>query len=313
MSDSRWSKRSRIGMPDVSYGLMCVWGLYSVIRHWNDANHLSFAFVSGIVWLTVGALALFVLHWVPSPIKKAQKAAAKRVMELNKTIYGPQPYEYRMVDASDFPELDRDFYDRMRSWFDAEGFRFLGDRENLTFSRVAPQSRTFIRTMVSADGTIFGGAYHMKLKPVQGWPAEVRTIEFETEFSDGTFVTTSNASVAARTLPVPGIEAERFPAETPADDLLRDHRERLARIVESRPYLTATRLRTMEDVIWFQRRMQAVKAKHKQSIGYTSVESIEKARGRPLQETERIFAAEIEKLSESERLANEPDGPAFRS
>jgi hypothetical protein len=69
----------------------------------------------------------------------------------------------------------------------------------------------------------------------------------------------------------------------------------------------------MEDVIWFQRRMQAVKAKHKQSIGYASVESIEKAAGRPLGEPERHFAAELEKLNESERLANESNDSALRS
>jgi hypothetical protein len=313
MGDSRWSKRSPIQAYDVWYGLMFAWGLYQVVEHWNDANRLTFPFLSGVVWLTLGVFALLLVHWVPAPIRKAQRAAAKRVMELNKAIYSSQPHEYRMVDPSEFPELDHDFYDRTRSWFEGQGFRFLGDRQNLTLSRIAPHSRTFTRVMVSAEGTICGEAHHMKLKQVRGFPAEVKTIDLETEFSDGTFITTSNAFVAARTLPVPGIEAERFSAETSPDELLRIHRERLARAVEARPYLTASKLQTMEDVIWFQRRMQAVKAKHKQSIGYASVESIEKAAGRPLGEPERHFAAELEKLNESERLANESNDSALRS
>jgi hypothetical protein len=265
MSDPRSSNRP---MYEFSFAFMLLWGLYSVIRHWNDPNHLTFTFLSGIAWLTLGAVALFVLHKVPAPIKKARKAAANRVVELNKAVYGSEPYEYRMVQPLEFPELDSEFYDRARSWFQAQGFRFLGDRENVTLSRIMPQARTFIRTMVSADGTIFGGAYHVKLQRVRGLPAEARVIEFETEFSDGTFVTTSNAPATARTLEVSGIHAERFPGETSADELLRTHRERLAGVAESRPPLTATRLKTMDDVISFQRRMQALGATYKHSIGY---------------------------------------------
>jgi hypothetical protein len=265
MSDPRLSNHPVYEFP---FAFMLLFGLYSVIRHWNDANRLTFTFLSGIAGITLGAVALFVLHRVPAPIKKARKAAANRAVELNKAVYGSEPYEYRMVQPSEFPELDSEFYDRARSWFEARGFRFLGDRENVTLSRIMPRARTFIRTMVSADGTIFGGAYHVKLQQVRGLPAEARIIEFETELSDGTFVTTSNAPATARTLEVSGIDAERFPGETSPDELLRTHRERLAGVAESRPPLTATRLKTMEDVISFQRRMQALGAKYKQSIGY---------------------------------------------
>jgi hypothetical protein len=121
-----------------------------------------------------------------------------------------------MVRPSDFPELDCEFYDRVRSSLEAHGFRFLGDRENITLSRIVPDSRTFIRTTVSADGSIVGGAYHLKVRRVRGIPVEKRTIEFETEFSDGTFLSTSNAGAIARNFPVPGIDAKRCPEETPA-------------------------------------------------------------------------------------------------
>ena len=308
MSSPQPSKPSPIQFYDVTYGFMFVWGLYSVVRHWNDANHLTYSFLGGIAWLTLGAFALFVKHWIPAPIKKAQKAAARRILEFHKAIYASEPYEYQIVQASDFPELDHEFYERVRSCLEAQGFRFLGDRENVTLTRLAPDSRMFVRTMVSADGTIFGGVYHMKQRRARNYPAEIRTIEFETEFSDGTFLTTNNS--LARTLPVPGIEAERLAVETPPDELLRIHRERLARVAASRPYLAATKVQTMEDGIAFQHRMQAVKARHKQSIGYTNVQSVEKALGRSLLLPERTFAAEIEKLSEDERLANE-SGPSF--
>ncbi len=308
MSDPRPSNRTPTKFYDVTYGLMVLWGLYSVIRHWNDANHLTYPFLSGAAFLTLGAFALFVKYWVPSSVIQSQRAAAGRILKQHKAIYGSEPYEYRIAEPSEFPELDHEFYDRVRSWLEAQGFRFLGDRENVTLSRVAPDSRTFVRSLLSADGTIFGGAHHMKNRRAKNLPADIRTVEFETELSDGTFVATSNSP--ARTLPVPSIEIERLAAESPPDELLRIHRERLAQVFEARPYLAATRLQTMDDVIAFQRRMQAVKAKHKQSIGYVNVASVEKAVGRPLRETERIFGAELERLGENERRASE-SGPRF--
>jgi hypothetical protein len=195
-------------------------------------------------------------------------------MNIRKAIYGCEPYEYRMVQPSEFPELDCEFYDRARSWFETRGFRFLGDRENVTLSRIVPSSRTFIRTMVSADGTIVGCACHVKLQNARGFRTEARVIELETELSDGTFVSTSNAWAATRNRPVPGIEAERFPEETPADELLRIHGERLASIVESRSHLVDTQLQTIDDVIRFQRRMQAVAAKHMRSLGHMTTYGI---------------------------------------
>jgi hypothetical protein len=310
MSEPRSSNRGPIQFYDAAYGFMFIWGLYSVIRHWNDANHLTYSFLGGVVWLTLGAFALFAKYWT-GPIKEAQRKAAKNILEFQKAIYSSEPYEYRMVSPSEFPELDHDFYDRMRSSLESQGFRFLGDRENATLSRVAPDKRTFLRTMVNADGTICGAAWHRRLnRPFRSFATDIKSIEFESELSDGTFVTTSNNLESARSLPFPGIEAERFPSETSADELLRVHRERLARVLESRPHLSPTKLQTMEDVIWFQRRQQMIKAKHKQSIGYASVESVEKALGRPLGTEQRTFAAEIKKLSESERLANE-SGPSL--
>ena len=56
----------------------------------------------------------------------------------------PDPYKYRWVDAADFPNLDSEFYDETQAALESLGFRLLGDRENLTFSKAFPKLRTFV-------------------------------------------------------------------------------------------------------------------------------------------------------------------------
>jgi len=172
-----------------------------------------------------------------------------------------EPCEYRMADPAEFPELDRDFYDQSRGWFEARGFRFLGDRENVSLSRRDPSRRTFIRSIVSADGTILVYAYHIRTL-TSGSTADTKTLGLETELSDGTFITTVSSTVQpVLTLRIPGIDSERYPATFSPEELLRRHHERLAGPLVHRPHLTATRIASMEECIQFQWRMQEVISK----------------------------------------------------
>jgi hypothetical protein len=231
---------------------------------------------------------------------RQQKASARRLFDQHKAIYQSEPYEYRVVDAAEFPDLDHSFYDACWSWFEANGFRFLADRENVTLSQLFPAQRTFIRTVVSGDGSILGLAHHIQTA-TRGFLRDIKTVGFETELSDGTFVTTSNTSEAARTLPIPGIDSLRCPQATPIAELLRIHRERLANSMRSKPFLSATCIRTMENCIHFQHRMQAVSSKHKQSTGYIGAADLEQNCGRQLTARERGIARELERLKRAER------------
>ena len=76
-------------------------------------------------------------------------------------------HEYVEVDPNDFGYLDLKYYERTWEKLREEGFRFLGDIEDLTLSRVHPRLRSFIKCLVSGDGTIMAGIYHMK--PLGWW------------------------------------------------------------------------------------------------------------------------------------------------
>jgi hypothetical protein len=118
----------------------------------------------------------------------------------------------------------------------------------------------------------------------------------ESEFSDGTFLTTSNALESARVLPFTGITPQRFRNETTPEELLRQHHLGIGRILTAPPQLSMTRCETMEDFIGFQHRMQSLKSRHKKQTGCVGVDDLRRVRGRELNEHELAVAAEIEKL-----------------
>jgi hypothetical protein len=298
------------------------WAWYAHASLGFRANRVHF------IWVLIGVSLLFLNYWVtralgrqrqtplisrqtqnvPPTVKKQQQAAARKILDRQKALYSLEPHHHKVVDASAFPELDHEFYDRVRTTLEARGFRFLGDRENLTLTATFPNRRFFIRSMVSGDETILAGVHHIKTK-ARGFAPNIRTIEFETELSSGAFLTTSNALEAARTLPVPNIHALKLPAETSIDELLQAHTQKLAEIMERDKSVTATRIETMDDCIAFQHRMHAIKAKHKQAIGFVGVEDLKKVRGRELNEYEKGVAAEIENLKTqkgSVKSDNEP-------
>jgi hypothetical protein len=252
----------------------------------------------------VAAALIFYLRTLSK--REDQQERARLLFDEQKAIYSHMPHKFRVVDPSEFPDLDGAFYDRMRSWFESKGFRFLGDFQNETHARIVRGSRAFHRSFVSPDGTILGAATQMKLK-VRNSHRDLRFVEFESELGDGTFVITTNAR--ALHLPtIPGIQSETLSPETGPDELLGAHYERLARIRESRPDLGTTKLDSIDNIILLQQRLEAVAARHMRSIGYLSVQSLEERLGHPLKDSERYFAAEIERLNQQERAANDAGG-----
>jgi hypothetical protein len=224
----------------------------------------------------------------------ASEAAARNILDQNKAIYASGPHEMRTVSPAEFPNLDHSFYDSFRDHFAAHGFRFVWDREDMTLTRVFPHQRTFIRVLLGADGTIMAGAYHIRnLSP------EVRNMGLETEFSDGTFVTTSTAKDKA--LPVPGIDAKRYPATTPPDELLHIHKERVAQKLRSDADITAVSIRNGDECVQSQRRQQAIRAKHKQATGLVGAEDLKKIKGRQLLPHEQKIVAELERIKQAEQ------------
>ena len=264
-----------------------------------------------IVWVARIAFAVMVISWLISWLlsRLGPRRSAKAILDTQKKLYSER-HEYRTVSAHDFRDLDLAYYDETQAWLEAQGFRHLGDVENVTLARTMPRARAFIRSMVSADGTISAGVYDVRLK---SWmrllqrlfvlPRDMRTLDLETELSDGTFVATSNNLGADAMTPPPGLDRSLYPRETLPEELLSCHTRAVKQALASSPGVTAVAHRTLDELLEAEHRLQAMKNAHRKSIGYVDRRELARIDGGKNPQAAQELADEIEaiKAEEDER------------
>lgn len=164
-----------------------------------------------------------------------------------------EPHELVQVNATSFPEADLEYYDRARRELELEGLRWLGDLEDLSLSRLSPETRTFMR--VFADGMIRGAVYHVRprgmvvlLQTVLRIPRELRVIELVTEIR-GQFLSTSNTHNLERLELPPEVVSERLPASTPLAKVVARHGERIAEHLRAHPEQIPETFENMAEVL----------------------------------------------------------------
>lgn len=223
------------------------------------------------LWFVLLVVVPFILQRIFTPKRTAQKIVAD-----TKALYSA-PHEIVEVRAASFRDLDHRFYDTKRAELEAFGFQYVADIEDLTLSRKYPSMRTFIRALTGDQGTISAGIYQLKfrgfyrlLQLVGLLARKPFFVDLETEFSDGTFVATSNTTGTDLSSPVPEIHRYRLEQAVPIAQLLVVHREQVE--VRRQKGLIPTRLRSLAEVRAMQDRIQHAKNRHKQSIGFVDAE-----------------------------------------
>jgi len=208
-------------------------------------------------WLVLG-LALL---WFFRPQQQAAKGAEK-LKTLIRDTHQPRQ-EYAEVDLGRFPHLDQRFYESIRSEAEALGFVFIGDLENRTANGLGLMKPTVIRQLTDRNG-ITVGAYNYQGIGLASWlmpgMRSTRTIDLETEFSDGTYVGTSNAWSARHLERPPEIFMTFRTMETGLRALLDEHRRRLKAHIDQRPDRTVREVLSLDDAIESNHRMNALKA-----------------------------------------------------
>ena len=202
------------------------------------------------------------------------REGAEKILAHLEAVYQPS-HDWATVREEDFGHLDLGFYRKTRELLEALGFVHLEDCEDLTLTQ-APGNmlhRVMVRVLLSNDGTITAALYHPKLRSyamrllllLMGKRLG-RISDFETEFSDGTFLCTTNA-LCAQVITSPDlIDCEFLPARTPPAAVLERHRTRVAAKLH-RSGLRAKVLRTAGDARASQRRMEAIKAAFRGEVG----------------------------------------------
>ncbi len=229
-----------------------------------------------VVWVMRTALVVAVVSWLITLLLRrfTPRDAAKNILETSRGLYSGR-HEYRVVSPSEFAGLDIDYYDWMQQFLAGYGFRHVADIENVTLARKMPQARAFIRSMLSRDGTVTAGIYDVRfgglmrlLQMLHMLPRDVRSLDLETELSDGTFITTSNSLGADRTSSPPQIRKLQYPRTTPPAELLDLHWQAVQESLAQRPGVAPIAFSTFEELLEAQHRQQELKNAHYASIGY---------------------------------------------
>jgi len=215
-------------------------------------------------------------------------------------VYG-EPHELVQVSPAAFPEADLEFYDRVKKELEHRSYRWLGDVEDITMSRIYPQNRTFSRMFIDAGGMIRASAYHLHprgvvvslLQLVQLFPRHLRVVELVTEIQ-GTFLVTSNTHGVDRLEPPPEAKIERLPLQATLSEVLERHTTRITELLRTYPNRQPVTYERIEDVIASVARAHVVMARHRQKMGGISRDELERLKGRPLTPTEEAFLREVQ-------------------
>ncbi len=222
-----------------------------------------------MTWITAG-FGLIVLLWLlDARTRRAARRGAREALEMNKALYSGT-HEFVGVDPTQFRRVDLRYYDSTRSWLEREGFRMLGDVEDLTVTRQSPLLRTFIRVLSGDDGTVVAGIYHVRptgfmrlLQAIGLMPRNMRVLDLQTEFDDGRFVVTSNTEGVDTTTSPSSILLHRVPLAKRPDRLLSLHRQRVRELLE----VDESRLRcvrSINDALAAEERLQFLKSQSMQ-------------------------------------------------
>lgn len=196
--------------------------------------------------------------------RSARRGAARVVADAEALFAGR--HEYASVDPARYPWLDLGYYDRTRARLEGEGFRQLGDVEDLTLTRQNPGMHTFVRVMSGDSGRITAGIYQVRLRgpmAVFQWvgivPRRIRVVELESELSDGRFLVTANTRGLDSTPMPAAVEGERLPLATPLEQQLARHRRRLEATLAASPGLEVRRVGSLNEALAAQHRQQELK------------------------------------------------------
>jgi hypothetical protein len=181
---------------------------------------------------------------------------------------------YVPVQARDFKGLDLAYYDDCQKRFEARGFTFLEDIEVVMPKPNKNFARTFLRVMLSRDGTGIASFYHLR----PGWALRVMGAKefkgygIDTQFSNQTFVSTDNAEAVGALEQPPALSECHLPKETYIEMVMDAHEKRVAQHRTMCPESEPIRMHSAAAVHQALALQQRIKAEHRQKAGLSKAE-----------------------------------------
>ncbi|MEM6560886.1 MAG: hypothetical protein AAF656_04735 [Planctomycetota bacterium] len=222
----------------------CCFGLFRILQATSTTTQV----VGGVMLLfgTLGVVSFILSHLSAAGLNPPNHRRYRLYM---------RDHEFREV--TDLTGFDVAWYDNLQRDLEREGFRVLGDVEDLDVEDVTG-NRVVMRFMTGDDGTLVALAQHLP----GGWrrlrDTPLRIVDLETELTaDGDeskylLVSTSNtdgldAGGAA------GIRLNRLPQDATLDDLLMTHRGEVDQCIDKFG-LTPAPVVTLDDALAVQHR-----------------------------------------------------------
>jgi hypothetical protein len=256
-------------------------------------------------------LVLMLFLWITE--KWRLRRSARSIQETLKKTYAARQ-ERGLVNAADFPDLDLDFYEQGRRDLEQMGFTYLGDIENVTAKEAHPECKTFMRTMLGRGGTVAACLYHPKFRiwmRLLLWVVRMRVgrvVDLETEFSDGCFLCTSNAELAAKMSDPPQIRTHYVKAGTPIHVILEAHDRGVREYLEKEPELEPLAFHSLEEVLESSRREDAIRAAFRESVGWVTKEDLERCGGKDKSVAHEVYE-EVQRMRVDEVGSETGSGP----
>lgn len=217
-------------------------------------------------------------------IKEEQENKLQKILHDIQQQYLALP-EFQEVDTKDFSHLDLKFYDNTMQALGQRGYHHLIDEENLTIKGTASDTRTFQRVALSDDGLVNVNLQHPKpifwvrlLGRFTG-DRHHKTITLTSEFSDGTFLLTSNAEPLEELEAPPNVFPEYLPANSTLKELEERHRSKMMLCQQLVPELSPLALRELDAVHSSLKRLQQQQAELRKRLGVIKEDVVEMMTG----------------------------------
>jgi hypothetical protein len=236
MSDDGNPKPAEQSIANALWPLgLTAYAIYRLTRGSLSTTYVIWYVVMAVLGVIFAALA-FLARAAGTP-----RQAAQQIDDMQRSLYAGA-HERRLVGDATIDEyrLDRAFYQRATDALTALRFRKLADYVDVEIEKAC--SKAVIRSFLSADGQIMAGAFDLRMGGLARWlqlfgvlPRKLSAVDLETELTDGTFVTTSDAAQAAKASEFPGISRQFLAPGTPPAELLAAHQQHLQWIISQKP------------------------------------------------------------------------------
>jgi hypothetical protein len=217
-----------------------------------------------------------VMRYFLRKVTRGLSEAAGQMISANKAMYG-QTHEFRGAEEDDFDIVDRAFYEDNKQKLSELGYRHLGDVVDATIEETNDLAIP-IRVITSADGTTGVALYHFSMGDGKALASGQKMLicDVSTEFSDGTFLITSNTGESDLMTPPPRLERRRHPLTTPVLDLIGAHEAEKQKLLAGKPGVTAVAIHTLAQALDSEKRQQQAKNEFRKEIGYIDPEEVKR-------------------------------------